>query len=132
MSDDHELTYDEVVVALADIAAAGSQVQVYIAGQKGAFVAGLAGMLRPVDDAFADELRPMYVAHGGDEELVAYHVHAGEHSSPCFVLCRSLFETARAVETDELRREEVAGIFWRALTIFVGGVALNIGVQSEV
>lgn len=128
-----DMTYDDVLVALDDIVAAETPVQVFIGGQTGTLVAGLGGSLHRVAGPFLDELRPVYVAHGGgDADLAAFFVHGGqEHGRlPCFVICRALFETATAVTQDELAESATAGMFWRALTVFNGGVAINIGVES--
>jgi hypothetical protein len=130
---DLEMTYDEVLVALGDIVASEARVQIYISGQAMQFVAGFGGQLHRVDGPFLDELRPMYVANGGDADLVAFFIvdDGGRRDGyPCFVICRSFFEAASAVQTADLEHGEAAGLFWRALMIFVGGVALNIGVEA--
>ena len=131
---DVDLTYEDVLVTLGDIAATSARVHVFIAGQTGAFVAGLGGRLRRVQDGpFLDALRVMYVAKGGDEDFAAFFVHDGEEGEdgPCFAICRSFFQTATAVSQEDLEQGEGAGLYWRALTIFVGGVAINIGVQAD-
>ncbi len=132
VADQRRMTYDEVVVALGDAVAAEARVQVYIAGQSGAFVAGLSGrLLHETGPLVNEDLRQMYVGHGGDEDMDVFYVDGGqEHGFPCFVLCRSFFRTAHAIHQAALGEGAAAGAFWRALIIYVGGVAVSVGVEA--
>lgn len=129
-----ELDYEDALRALDDIAGSDDQVDVFIAGQAGVFVAGLGGVLHRIPSGlFLDEIRAMYVAKGGDADMVGFVVNAGEATDPgpCIAICRRLFQSAASVTQDELEAGSAAGLYWRGLTIFVGGVAVHIGVKRE-
>ena len=127
------MTYDDAVRALEDIAASGAHVNVFIAGRSGSLLAGLGGRLVRAEGPWVDqEWAPVYVARGGDKDFRAYFVDGGqEHDKrPCFAICRSLLQAFEAVTVDELD-DGAPGVYWRALTLGVDGVFINIGVETE-
>lgn len=127
MVDEDELTYEDMLQSLGDIVASQEPVQLLIARQEGPVIAALGGRLQPVPDAFAQQARAMF----RDDDLTVFYVHGGQQHErlPYFVMSPSLFETAEAVTEDAL--EAAGGQFWRGLTIFSGGLALNIGVERR-
>ena len=121
---DTEMTYDEALETVEGMV--GERVHVYIAGEKGAFIGGVVGLLREVDELFFAQNLPAYVARGGDDEARMFYVDGGQDEGvrPFLMICRALFNSAEPVEEDEL-----AG-FSRGLTLVVGRVMLSIAVEE--